>query len=240
MSQQPHSMEHPGQVVAGSAALASNASGASAPDHAPGQTPERRTPLSVVPASTRRRRVPFAIFCFVSLVAALVGVLVLNVSVSSGQYLLVELNSKQASLTQKNEMLTQQVKNHVAPQNLSSQAAELGMVSSPTFGTIDLNSMSVTGQPEPAEETDGPDARIPAPNVEIVDPAPGTASADTSTDSQGQGSDAGTSSGSEDGEASTAEADRSDDDSIVPAPVQREPAELNGGTIPAPQQAGQE
>lgn len=240
MSQQPHSMEHPGQVVAGSTALASNAAGAPAPDHVPAQSPERRTPLSVVPASTRRRRIPFAIFCFVSLVAALIGVLVLNVSVSSGQYLLVELNTKQAALAQKNEMLTQQVKNHVAPQNLSAKAAELGMVSSPTFGTIDLNSMRITGQPEPAEETDGPDARVPAPHVEIIDPAPSAAAPDPSADSEGQESGAATGSGSDSGQNAAAESDAGDDDSIVPAPVQREPADLNGGTIPAPQQAGQE
>lgn len=252
MSQQPHSREYPDQAVVGSTALASNASGAAAPERTPGHSPERRTPLSVVPASTRRRRVPFAVFCFVSLAAALVGVLVLNVSVSSGQYLLVELNNKQAALTQKNEMLTQQVKNHVAPQNLSAEAAELGMVSSSTFGTVDLNSMSITGQPEPAEETDGPDARIPAPNVEIVDPGPAAAPAETSSDSQGQESDSsaegssetgqataggqGTESSTDSGQDSAAESD----DGVVPAPVQREPAELNGGTIPAPQQAGQE
>lgn len=234
MSQQPHSMEYPGQAVAGSTALAPNAAGAAAPDHSPGHSHERRTPLSVVPASERRRRVPFAIFCFVALVAALVGVLVLNVSVSSGQYLLVELNNKQASLQQKNEMLTQQVKNHVAPQNLSSEAAELGMVSSPTFGTVNLNTMDITGQPEPAEETDGPDARIPAPHVSIVDPAPAPAEtpSDNGQAASGQGD------GTTDGE--TAESDSGYDDSIVPAPVQREPAELNGGTIPAPQLAGQE
>ncbi|WP_051299078.1 hypothetical protein [Arthrobacter castelli] len=266
MTQQPHITEHPGQTVAGSAALAPTPAGTHAPDH--GGHPERRTPLSVVPAGTRRRRVPFAVFCFVALVASLVGVLVLNVSVSSGQYQLVELNSKQASLQQKNEMLTQRVKNHVAPQNLASQAAELGMVSSPTFGTIDLNSMRIAGEPEPAEKSDGPDARVPAPDVSIIDQAP-TASGPSSEkpDSKPSGSSEGSDSTSQDngpdqgasdsgqseadgnqssnpqasgGSSSDDSSNSGSDDGVVPAPVQRQPADLNGGTIPAPQQAGQE
>lgn len=265
MTQQPHITEYPAQTVAGSAALAPQGSGAQAvgtqaPDHSSGH-PERRTPLSVVPAHTRNRRVPFAIFCFVALVASLVAVLVLNVSVSSGQYLLVELNNKQASLAQKNEMLTQQVKNHVAPQNLASEAAELGMVSSPTFGTIDLNSMRITGNPEPAEESDGPDARVPAPNVSVIDPVPSAAgpSSDSTSSADSEGRESGSGEGASDNgqqeadgnessspqaSGGTSSADGSStsgsNDGVVPAPVQREPADLNGGSIPAPQQAGQE
>lgn len=237
--------------------------------------PQRRTPLSLVPASSGRRRTPFVIFCFLTLAAALVGVLVLNVSVSSGQYKLVDLHSKQVSLAQKNEMLTQRLKTHQAPQNLAAAAAELGMVSSPSFGTIDLETMKLSGNPEPAEDTEGPEALIPAPDVAIQPrlsepgPAGQTSPGESSASSGEQGSEGSGDIGQEAGASSDGEAHASSNDgqaesaternaaeqngqgsgtsgqepgegassgNVVPAPAQAEPKELNGGTIPAPQQ----
>ena len=127
--------------------------------------PRRRTPLSLVPAASRKRRVPVAALCFAVLAAGLAAVLLLNISVSSGQYQLVQLQNQRTELLQKNEALTQQVENHQAPQVLAAAAAELGMVASPSFGTIDLQTLAVTGNPEPAKEGAKLQALIGLPQV---------------------------------------------------------------------------
>ena len=192
--------------------------------------PKRRTPLSLVPAAARRRRTPFAVVCFAALVLGLASVLLLNISVSSGQYELVQLQSQRAELAQRNEALTQEIENHQAPQVLAAAAGELGMVSSPTFGTIDLETLTVTGAPEPAKDGDPARSLIGAPSVltQPVTPAPSvvpTESRDTvKATEQQEEADA-----REAAPAPTAEP-------APPAPESVPESELNGGTIPVPVQ----
>ncbi|TDK24192.1 hypothetical protein E2F48_15650 [Arthrobacter crusticola] len=157
-------------ATSGSSALASHPVRRGRPS--PG-TPQRpRTPLSVVPARPSRRRVPFAVFSCALLVAALVAVLILNISVSSTQYELVQLRGQQVALSQENEALVQRLEDRGAPQNLAAAATKLGMVSSPTFGSIDLEIGKVTGTPEPAKEGSTPEALIAAPEVVTAQGAP--------------------------------------------------------------------
>jgi hypothetical protein len=105
------------------------------------------------------------VLCFGLLAIALMAVLVLNISVSSAQYQLVQLRSEQTTLTKQNQDLTQQVQNFDAPQNLASRATELGMVASLAKGQIDLSTLSVTGKAKPAVKGDAPGAVIAAPAV---------------------------------------------------------------------------
>ncbi len=142
---------------------------------ATGTTPKPRTPLSVVPARPARRRVPFAVFSLLVLGAALAAVLMLNISVSGTQYELVQLRSEQVALSQQNEALVLEIEGREAPQNLAAAATKLGMVSSPTFGTIELDSKKVMGTPEPAKEGPKPEVLIAAPNLVTGQPARGTA-----------------------------------------------------------------
>jgi hypothetical protein len=200
----------------------------------PAQT--RRTPLALVPSGPARRRVPFAVFCFAVLVAALGSVLMLNISVSGGQYEIVQLRGEQVALAQQNEKLTQELENRQAPQNLAAEAAELGMVASPSVGSIDLEAMKVNGKPQAAEEKDGsapkqqverpelpaevpairPEAKTPAEPVQKEKPAV-----------------------AQDNEPAPA-AEKKPTAEKKPAGEQKavefSEAELNGGTIPAPKQ----
>lgn len=143
-----------------------------APGRLSGATQKPRTPLSVVPAPPARRKVPFAVFSLLVLGAALAAVLMLNISVSGTQYELVQLRNQQVALSQQNEALALEIEGRKAPQNLAAAATELGMVSSPTFGTIELDSKKVTGTPEPAQEGPEPEVLIAAPNLVTVQPAP--------------------------------------------------------------------
>ncbi|MFJ6003133.1 hypothetical protein [Arthrobacter sp. NPDC092385] len=129
-----------------------------------------RTPLSVVPARPTRRRVPFAVFSLLVLAAALAAVLMLNISVSGTQYELVQLRNQQVALSQQNEALVLEIEGREAPQNLAASATKLGMVSSPTFGTIELGSKKVTGTPEPAKEGPKPEVLISAPHLATGQP----------------------------------------------------------------------
>ncbi|PPB50245.1 hypothetical protein C4K88_06215 [Arthrobacter pityocampae] len=131
---------------------------------APGTT-RTRTPLSVVPARPARRKVPFAVFSLLVLAAALASVLMLNISVSGTQYELVQLRNQQTALNQENEALVLAIEAKEAPQNLAAAATKLGMVPSPSFGTIELDSKTVTGTPEAATEGPEPEVLIAAPDL---------------------------------------------------------------------------
>jgi hypothetical protein len=88
--------------------------------------------------------------------AALLTVLVLNISVSTAQYQLVQLKAEAATLNKENQDLTQKKQNFEAPQNLAAKAAELGMVASTVKGQIDVNTMTVTGKATPAVKGTAP------------------------------------------------------------------------------------
>ncbi|WP_028279019.1 hypothetical protein [Arthrobacter sp. H5] len=204
-------------------ALAATSGTAARPLGAPGrpqQTVRRRTPLSLVTTRPAKSRVPFAVFSMVALVAALIAVLLLNISVSSTQYELVVLRGQEVSLTERNQALTQQLEDLEAPQNLASSARDLDMVASQTFGLIDVNSGKVSGQPEAAKESEVPRALVAAPEVTTLQEVPeaGFPVVDVPGPSA---------------EASPAE------ETPPAAETQTDPrtSSASGGTIPAPQQA---
>ncbi|MCU1631876.1 MAG: hypothetical protein JWM61_528 [Micrococcaceae bacterium] len=169
---------HSAQAFSGNGALAVAPRRLSAPSHntpagtLAGVAQKPRTPLSVVPARPARRRLPFAVLSLLVLGAALAAVLMLNISVSGTQYELVQLRNQQVALSQQNEALVLEIEGREAPQNLAMAATKLGMVSSPTFGTIELDSKKVTGTPEPAKEGPKPEVLIAAPNLVTEQPAP--------------------------------------------------------------------
>jgi len=196
----------------------------------PARGPERdatrksRTPLSLVQSVPGRRRTPFVVFCFGVLAAALLTVLVLNISVSTAQYDLVKLRNDDASLNKQNQDLTQQVQNFQAPQNLAAKAAELGMVASTATGQIDLDNLTVTGKATPATKGQNPGAVIAAPAVagepSVVPPAP------TKNDSLDSRKPNGTADSTPAKPAAPA----------VPAAPKPPVVDLHGGSVPAPRQ----
>ncbi len=188
------------------------------------------SPLSLVVSQPRKRRTPFVVFCFLTLVAALAVVLVLNISVSSGQYQLVELRANQVDLVKTNQDLTQQVQDAQAPQNLVAKARELGMVTSTSMGQINVESKTVSGTPKAAVAGDKPLAVIAPPAVsgqpEQSDVTPDATAADAPTVPVAPG-------GPSKAGATTTPAEVP----AVPSQVAAPPAtDLNGGTIPAPKQ----
>lgn len=192
----------------------------------PGSARKARTPLSLVRSAPRKRRAPFVVLCFGMLAAALIAVLVLNISVSTAQYQLVKLRAEQTALTKQNQDLTQQVQNFEAPQNLAAKAAQLGMVASTGKGQVDLSTLTVSGDAKPAVKGDSAGAVIAAPAVpgqlNVVPPA----SAGEPLESRAPA-----------GETAAAQPEAAP---AAAKPAGRaaaaKPAALNGGTIPAPEQ----
>ncbi|HJV99585.1 MAG TPA: hypothetical protein VJ617_10885 [Arthrobacter sp.] len=213
-------------VVSGSAAPAVGGT----PAGAPGPGRKARTPLSVVRAAPRKRRAPFVVLCFALLAVALVAVLVLNISVSTAQYQLVELRGRQSTLTKQNQDLTQQVQNFEAPQNLAAKAAALGMVASTVKGQIDLSTLAVTGKATPAVKGGAAGAVIPAPAVAgqltVVPPASTGEPLASRKPVAEEPAAAKTPAGSAAAPAGPPAA--------VPAPAPA--AELHGGSVPVPEQ----
>ncbi|SFU08991.1 hypothetical protein [Arthrobacter sp. ov118] len=201
-----------------------------------GPARKSRTPLSLVRSAPRKRRAPFVVLCFGMLAIALMAVLVLNISVSSAQYQLVQLRSDQTTLTKQNQDLTQQVQNFDAPQNLAAKATELGMVASVGKGQIDLSTLSVTGKAKPAVKGDAPGAVIAAPAVAgqltVVPPV-----SDNEPLAQRQTADA---KPAETKPADTKPADKPADKPAGTKAADTKPAaptaELHGGSVPAPAQ----
>ncbi|NUL44859.1 hypothetical protein F7P69_06585 [Cellulosimicrobium funkei] len=203
----------------------------------------RRTPLALVPAPVRKSGRGFAGLCIAVLVAALMTVLVTNITVSNRQYELVSLKNEQLDLSQSNELLRQQVEHLAAPQNLAAEATKLGMVNPGDVASIDLTNGAVTGTATAAEPDDKPSGHVAAPespsekHAEAADGSSSTTSdAETSgvvEDSVGVGAFAGlpapsgqeaTGNGSADSAGSPSqEGESGGSDS------------LNGGTIPAPE-----
>jgi cell division protein FtsL len=219
--------------------VATGATARALPGIAPGPSRKARTPLALVQSAPRKRRAPFVVLCFGMLAVALMAVLVLNISVSTAQYQLVQLRSQQSTLTKQNQDLTQQVQNFDAPQNLAAKATELGMVTSAGKGQIDLSTLTVTGKAKPAVKGDAPGAVIAAPAVAgqltVVPPATVNeplanrkpAAADTAPTSAATAAAAA---------AVPAAAEPAADAVPVPAAPAAPAVELHGGSVPAPAQ----
>lgn len=185
-------------------------------------SPRLRTPLAVVPAPIRKSGRGFAALCVAVLVAALMTVLITNITVSNRQYELVSLKSEQLDLSQSNEVLRQQVEHLEAPQNLSAEARELGMVNPGDIASIDLANGAVTGTATAADAEDQPGGHVAAP----VSPQEKLEAA-TEADPEAADSAKPSGTGATEGAAEqTGGAETSAEDSAE---------NLNGGTIPAPQ-----
>lgn len=184
-----------------------------------GAPARRRTPLAVVPAPIRKSGRGFAALCIAVLVAALMAVLITNITVSNRQYELVSLKNEQLDLSQSNEVLRQQVEHLEAPQNLSAEARELGMVNPGDIASIDLATGAVTGTATAADAEDQPGGHVAA-------PASPSEKQEAATEADPEAADTAAPAGG--AEATTEEP--------AEATTTEEPAEdLNGGTIPAPQ-----
>lgn len=180
-----------------------------------------RVPLSLVPGRVRRQRVSTVVLSLLALVLALASILVLNIQISGGQYRLVELRAQEQAVSQQNESLTQDLEFYNAPQNLAVMASDLGMVPVQESGTIDLADGTVEGDPLPAQPQE--DYEILIEHAQQTGSEAADRAAERAEDRE-----------REKAERERESAERQAREDAAPAPAGS--TELDGGSLPAPQQ----
>lgn len=120
----------------------------------------------VTPPVAERRRLPFVIGCTALMVASLLGLLVLNISLSRGAYVVHDLQERSTALAEREQHLSEELAARAAPAQLSGEARRLGMVPAGAPAFIRLSDGKILGTPRPAPS-------VPAPSV-VVGRAPAT------------------------------------------------------------------
>jgi hypothetical protein len=119
----------------------------------------------VSPLRTERAsRGVFALVVTGLLVLGMVLILVINTSLAQGAFTISELQTEQATLTQQEQTLSEQVANAGAPESLETQARAMGMVPSQTPVFLSVPSGRVLGKAKAAPGGTGsaPVLRTPA------------------------------------------------------------------------------
>lgn len=143
----------------------------SAEPRAPFGVPEKVRPaLAALPKIKGRRR-GLMLSVVVLLVAALAGMLGINIYMANTQYALVQMNAERAALIQENQTLTEQVQLAGSPQMLADAAVGYGMVMPGTAGTLSLEEGTVGGAATEAEADERPSSFVPSPTLQ-GEPAP--------------------------------------------------------------------
>ncbi|HEX5533675.1 MAG TPA: hypothetical protein VFX33_08040 [Actinomycetales bacterium] len=140
-------------------------SASTAPARAPRVGQSRRRPrLQVVtPPPTSRSRGPFILGCTALLVVSLLGLLVLNISLSRGAYEVHDLQARATALTEREQQISEELASRAAPARLAQDARKLGMVPAGAPAFIRLSDGKVLGKPEPAPSATAPSVLVGAP-----------------------------------------------------------------------------
>jgi hypothetical protein len=124
----------------------------------------RRPRLQVVtPPPTSRSRGPFILGCTALLVVSLLGLLVLNISLSRGAYEVHDLHARATALTEREQQISEELASRAAPARLAQDARKLGMVPAGAPAFIRLSDGKVLGKPEPAPSATAPSVVVGAP-----------------------------------------------------------------------------
>jgi len=139
----------------------------------PAPAPARLRVVSAPPQTRSRAGLVFA--CIALLAAGLVGLLLLNVSLERGSYVLQDQQAKATLLQDEAQSLREQLASLEAPQNLATRATQLGMVPNPNAAFLRASDGRVLGVPKRAVATKAPTV-TPAPTSTTT---PATPSAGT-------------------------------------------------------------
>ena len=120
--------------------------------------PAKRTPrpgagprLAVIEGfAGRRSAIPFALLVLGVLMVGLVVLLMLNTAMDDNSVQIQQAQQKQASLTDSEQQLAQQLAGLSAPSSLASQAAAQGLVPNPQPAFLNPTTGAVLGRASPA------------------------------------------------------------------------------------------
>jgi hypothetical protein len=119
------------------------------------ETPARRRPRLRVapPLPVAVPRAPFLMVLVVTVVAGVLGVLMINTRINENAFRLGDLKDAQAALDQQEQQLAQRLAAHESPTSLAAAAKRLGLVSAGTPAFIELPNGRTLGVPAPATGT---------------------------------------------------------------------------------------
>ncbi len=116
-----------------------------------------RPSLRVVrPEASSVSHLPFVLLCACIMVAGLIAALLLNTALAKGSYEMHALETKSSQLDEEAQALDEVLTGLQGPQGLAARAAKLGMVRPVSSKWLDLTTGTVTGQANPADDTDTP------------------------------------------------------------------------------------
>ncbi len=118
-------------------------------------TPGPRLRVVAAPAEARSRA-GLAILCLAILATGLIALLLLNISLNRGSFVLHDLQTQQTRLQEQEQTLREQLENMQAPQVLSDQARKLGMVPASRAAFLRAADGHVLGAPAPARASSSP------------------------------------------------------------------------------------
>lgn len=120
----------------------------------PTTKPQRSAPapkLHLVAAPQQSKaRIPFIFVCIALWVAALIGALVLNTSMASGAYQILELRRELSVLTQTNLDLSTELETLSTPAHLVQAANLIGMAPAHSIGHLRLEDSTIIGSAQAA------------------------------------------------------------------------------------------
>jgi hypothetical protein len=126
--------------------------------------PQRRSGVRlrvVTPPAPVRTRTPFVLLCAGVLIGGLLGLLMLNITLSRGAYDRHALTVQSANLSDAEQALSQQVALAAAPQRLEERARSLGMVPAENPAFLRLSDGTVLGVPGAAQPELEPTVDVP-------------------------------------------------------------------------------
>lgn len=155
------------------------------------ERPAKRTPrpatgprLAVIEGfAGRRSAIPFALLVLGVLTVGLVVLLMLNTAMDGNSVRIQQAQQKQASLTDSEQQLAQQLAGLSAPSSLASQAAAQGLVPNPQPAFLNPTTGAVLGTASPAP-TPSP-TPTPTPTASASSTATPTSSASSSASASG-------------------------------------------------------
>lgn len=128
----------------------------------------------VAPPAHTRSRAGLVVGCITLLGSGLIALLLLNVSLEHGSYVLKDQQGKAGQLQDRAQDLREQLALLQAPQNLAGMASRLGMVPNPNAAFLRTSDGRVLGVPSRAVATKAPAAQAPAAVRPAAAPTTGT------------------------------------------------------------------
>lgn len=119
-------------------------------DPSPATTaPLPRLRIVRAPAQSRTR-LPFLVLCVAILASALLGALLLNVTMAQTSYAIRDRQVELARLQERQQNLAQHLEVAASPSTLADRATALGMVPAPAPAFLRLSDGAIIGESEPA------------------------------------------------------------------------------------------